>query len=377
MKYRTALPYFPKEDIDQILTEYREIFEGNYLFAKGPKVNEFEKMFSGYIGSKYGIAVNSGTSALEICLKAIGIKKGDEVIVPVQTFVSTGSCVVNNGGTPIFCEIDQNHLIDIEDLKNKITPATKAVIIVHFCGLIHPQIIKLKNFLDKKNIILIEDAAHAHGAKIDNTFAGNIGDFGCFSFYSTKIMTTAGEGGLISTNNSNYFKLCSSISAIGIDKESKKEIYHLSGSNNRMTEIQAIAGLSQLSRLDDFVNHRNNIAGIYREKLAELFNSKIISFQDNPSNILHPYWRFLVNVEDENFKREIIKTKMSAEGIVVDWPYSPLMHLQPAFKNAPKQPDLSKSESLAEKHLCLPLHMLINKNDAVFIANKFIDCFKS
>ena len=105
MKYRTAIPYFPKEDIKQIIKEYREIFEGKSLFAKGPKVSEFEKMFSNYTGSKYGIAVNSGTSALEICLKAIGIKKGDEIIVPVQTFVSTGSCVVNNGGTPILWKL--------------------------------------------------------------------------------------------------------------------------------------------------------------------------------------------------------------------------------------------------------------------------------
>ena len=186
MKYRTALPYFPDEDINQILKESKEIFEGKYLFAKGPKVSEFEKMFSSYIGSKYGVAVNSGTSALEICLKAIDIKKGDEVIVPVQTFVSTGSSLLIMEVLQYSLEIDENHLIDIDDLKNKITSSTKAVIIVHFCGLIHPQIIELKSFLNKKNIIIIEDAAHAHGAKIDNIFAGNIGHFGCFSFYSTK-----------------------------------------------------------------------------------------------------------------------------------------------------------------------------------------------
>ena len=101
-------------------------------------------------------------------------------------------------------------------------------------------------------------------------------------FLFNKIMTTAGEGGFITTNNLNYYNLCSSISAIGIDKESKEEIYHLSGSNYRMTEVQAIAGLSQLKRLDNFVKHRNNIATIYREKLDELVNLKIISFQDDP-----------------------------------------------------------------------------------------------
>ena len=164
-------------------------------------VIEFEKQFSEYIGTNYGVAVNSGTSALEICLKAIDIKNGDEVIVPVQPFVSTGSCIVNNGGTPVFCEIDENHLMGFDDLKRKITNKTKAVIIVHFCGLIHPDNLKIRKYLKDKDIFLIEDAAHAHGAKVDDLYAGNIGDFGCFSFYSTKIMTTGGEGGAILTNS--------------------------------------------------------------------------------------------------------------------------------------------------------------------------------
>ena len=120
MKYNTALPFFHKEDIENIIPEFEEILKGNGLFTKGPKVKEFELLFSKYIGSKNGVAVNSGTSALEISLKAIGITNGDEVIIPVQTFVSTGSCVINNGGTPVFCEINENHLIDFEDLKTKI-----------------------------------------------------------------------------------------------------------------------------------------------------------------------------------------------------------------------------------------------------------------
>ena len=106
MKYNTALPFFSKDDIDEIIPQLEEILKGNGFFTKGPKVKEFEKLFSEYIGSKYGVAVNSCTSALEIVLKAIGISDGDEVIVPTQTFVSTASCVVNNGGTPIFCEIE-------------------------------------------------------------------------------------------------------------------------------------------------------------------------------------------------------------------------------------------------------------------------------
>ena len=208
MKYNTASPYFFDEDIDDILPKIKKILKGDGLLTKGPKVKEFEKLFSQYVASKYCIAVNSGTSALEIVLKAIGINTSDEVIIPAQTFVSTGSCVTNNGGTPIFCEIDENYLMDFDDLKRKITAKTKAVIIVHYCGLIHPKILEIKAYLKERNIYFIEDAAHAHGAKIDDKFAGNIGDFGCFSFYSTKIMTTGGEGGAITLNNENYFNLC-------------------------------------------------------------------------------------------------------------------------------------------------------------------------
>ena len=229
MKYNVALPFFHKEDIENILPQLEEILKGNALFTKGNRVIEFEKLFSKYIGTNYGVAVNSGTSALEITLKAIGIKKGDEVIIPVQTFISTGSCIVNNNGTPVFCEINENHLMDFNDLKEKITNKTKAVIIVHFCGLIHPDILQMRKYLKDKNIFLIEDAAHAHGAKVDDIYAGNIGDFGCFSFYSTKIMTTGGEGGFITVNNPDYFNLCASLSAIGINKQSQTEIIPLLG----------------------------------------------------------------------------------------------------------------------------------------------------
>ena len=374
MNYNTALPFFPKEDIDNIIPQLKEILEGNGLFTKGPQVKEFEKLFSNYIGSNYGVAVNSGTSALEIALKAIDIKSGDEVIIPTQTFVSTGSCVVNNGGTPVFCEIDQNHLLDFEDLKTKITDKTKAVIIVHFCGLIHPEIMEIKKFLKLKNIILIEDAAHAHGAKINDKFAGNLGDFGCFSFYSTKIMTTGGEGGIITVNDQSYFNICDSLRSIGIDNQSSTEIYSIAGSNNRLTEFQAIIGISQLRRLENFVRHRNSIAEIYKNKLSPLIEKGAIRFQEYSRSIRHPYWRFMVVLEDVNIQRETVKEKLRKDSINIDWPYQPLLHLQPVFSKF-KQMDFKKSEEFAKKHLCLPVHLEINSDGAEYIADKFLQCF--
>ena len=378
MRYNSAMPYFPPEDIDGIINEFRNIMEGNGMFTKGPNVVNFETTFAGYVGAKYGIAVNSCTSALEIALKALGIKSGDEVIVPCQTFIATASCVNSNNGVPVFCETNKNYLLDFEDLKKKITDNSKAVIIVHFAGLIHPQIFEIRAYLKEKGIYLIEDAAHAHGAKIDDTFAGAIGDFGCFSFYSTKVMTTAGEGGMITTNLKKHFDLCRSFRSIGIDTEEGMERFSNIGSNKRMTEIQAITGLYQLRRLEGFLKHRNKIAAIYREQLGELEKREIICFQDAPVNIRNSYWKFVVVLNHTKRKREYLKAEMEKAGVSIDWPYDPLVHLQPIYKKLYriKAGYLKRSEEYARRHFCMPIHLGISGDDAVYIARKLKDALR-
>jgi len=375
MKFNTASPFFSEDEIKIIISEIKELLNGKGLLAKGPLVNKFENLFSNYVGTKYGVAVNSGTSALEIVLKAIGIKNNDEVIIPTQTFVSTASCVLNNGGRPIFCDIDNNHLIDFDDLKRKINHKTKAVIIVHFCGLIHPEILKIKDYCDQRNIFLIEDAAHAHGAKINENYAGNIGHFGCFSFFSTKIMNTGGEGGFITTNSLVDYNKCKSISSIGIDLHSNTELYSIAGSNNRMTEVQSIIGISQLNELDSFVDHRINLSELYKEDLSSLEKAGLIRFQDFPKYIRHPFWKFMIMFNDD-VNREQIKIKLNSNGIAVDWPYQPLLHLQPLFKNLYniKEGYLIKSEKLSKRHICLPIHKNIKPEHVQFISQRLIEC---
>jgi len=332
-------------------------------------VLQFEKNFSTYINTKYAVAVNSCTSALEIALKVLDLKQGDEVIIPAQTFIATGSCVLMAGCNPVFCETDGNFLIDFEDLKSRITDKTKVVIIVHFAGLIHPDILKIKDFLKKRNIFLIEDAAHAHGAKINTLFAGNIGDIGCFSFYSTKIMTT-GEGGMITTNDRKLYEKCSSLRNRGIDVSAKSEIFSNVGSNRRFTEAQAILGLYQLKRLEEFIEHRNKIAAIYESILKPLIQKDVICFQKYGKNIRHAYWRFLIFLKKTTISRETIVNELEKVGIKIDFPYTPLLHLQPVFREicGMKKDSLKKTESLAQTHFCLPMHLLIGKDDARFIA---------
>jgi dTDP-4-amino-4,6-dideoxygalactose transaminase len=164
------------------------------------------------------------------------------------------------------------------------------------------------------------------------------------------------------------------LGAIGIDKKSNNEIYINAGSNNRLTEFQAIIGITQLNKLESFVKHRIIIAGVYKNKLSELVEDGLIKFQEYPQNIRHPYWMFMVLIENDYYKRAIIKDKLKMDNINISWPYQPLLHQQPVFCGL-NQKGLKKSEEHAQKHLCLPIHLGITVSDAEYISTKFIDCF--
>ncbi|MBI2552444.1 DegT/DnrJ/EryC1/StrS family aminotransferase [Candidatus Uhrbacteria bacterium] len=373
MKYNSAFPYFPKEDIERILSEFKNILAGEGMLTKGPQVKEFEKEFAAYTGVRHAVAANSCTSALEVVLRAYGIGTGDEVIVPVQTFFSSASSAVMVGARPIFCDTDDNFLLSFEDLKAKITAATKAVVMVHFAGLIHPEIFAIRDYLKERNILLIEDAAHASGAEINGVRAGAIGDAGCFSFFSTKVITT-GDGGMITTNNEAVAKLCRSLIHLGIDVDAPLEQYSEIGGNRRMTEFQGILGRFQLKRLDEFVAHRNMIARIYQEELRSFEKEGRITFSQFPDAVRHSYWRFIVFLQS-GVNRDKVRERMKEKDIVIDWPYQPLIHLQPAFQRmyGTKAGQYLNAESRAQRHICLPIHLGISKDAARFIAGQFKD----
>lgn len=368
MKYRTASPFFKEEDIDQILHETRKILSGEGLLSMGKNVDEFENLFSEYIGSEGSVATNSCTSALEVALMSIGISQGDEVIIPVQTFIATGSAVLRAGGIPVFCDVNHNFLMDFESLKEAITSSTKAVILVHFSGLLHEEINEIKKYLEERNIFLIEDAAHAPGASLNNKKAGTFGDLSCFSFFSTKNITT-GEGGMITSNNQDLLKKCSSIRNRGIDTDNNFESFIRLGGNYRMTEFQALLGKTQLNRLDEINDTRNEIANIYMKNLNSCFEEGLIEYPIVKEGIYHAYWRFWVSLK-EGIDRNEIKDLLKNESITSDWAYDPLLHLQPLFKeNFDQSKSFSKSEKLASRHICIPIHTQIQKEDAEFISS--------
>ena len=232
----------------------------------GDVVKEFEKEFAQYIGVKHAIAVNSGTAALHITIAALDIGPGDEVIVPPFTFIATASSVLQNNAIPIFADIDnKSYTLDPESVKEKITTKTKAIIPVHLAG-ITADLGALLDIAEDHNLSLIEDACQSHGAKYKGKRVGSIGEFGTFSFYPSKNMTT-GEGGMITTNDNHLARQCRLLRHHG---EPHWYTYNRLGWNYRMTEIQGALGRVQLKKLEDYVKVRNENALYLSEAVEEI-----------------------------------------------------------------------------------------------------------
>ena len=203
MQIPAAKICFPEEDRKWILDKVNEVLSSGQL-TLGKYGKEFEQKFAEYVGTKYAIAVNSGTSALEIILRALDIE-GSSVIVPTNTFFASPASVIHAGGKVIFADVTDNLCLDPDSVKQKIQKDTKGIIIVHIGGVVPPQIKEIQEICREHNLFLIEDAAHAHGSTLNGEPAGTFGDAAAFSFYPTKVMTS-GEGGMIVTNNENIYR---------------------------------------------------------------------------------------------------------------------------------------------------------------------------
>ena len=373
MNYQMARPYFPENEIVWLLEEFKNILQGNAPLSMGQRVKEFEDIFANYIGAEYAVGTNSCTAALEIALRSIGIQDGDEVIIPVETFIATGFAVASEGATPVFCDIDpKTFCISLKELKKQVTEKTKAVIIVHMAGMISPDALKIKEFCQQENIILIEDAAHAVGASIHGIYAGNIGDISCFSFYPTKIITTA-EGGMLLCSNEALYEKANSFRNRGRNMKAQNEVYTRLGSNNRMTEFSALLGISQLKYLDDFLKKRHIVASVYNEAIQTSGVNYLVQLIVVPKEISHSYWRYLV-ILDPSINRELIKEELSKDNIASDWAYYPALHLQPYFVKHYKtcKGMCPIAEDSLDRNFCLPINSKMKQNDAVFIVGKFI-----
>jgi len=236
-------PLITKQNIKSVLsTLQRGEISGNFGLA----IKQFETNFAKYIGCKYASTTSSGTTALQVAVSSLKIKKGSEILLSSSTNIATALAIVHNGHIPIPIDSNLNSWnIDLDKIENQIKKETKAIIIVHFLG--NPvNVDKIKYLKKKYNLIVIEDAAEAHGAKINNKMVGNLGDISCFSFYANKVLTS-GEGGMVCTNNKKYYERVNLLKNLGFSKP--RFVHKILAYNFRMSGIQAALGLSQLNEI--------------------------------------------------------------------------------------------------------------------------------
>ena len=359
------IPYSKKER-NNIKKGIDEIIDSGF-FTMGDKVKEFEVKFAKFVGTKYAIAVNSGTSALEIIFRSLKIED-KEIIIPTNTFMATPLAAIHAGAKVKFCDINLADLsIDYEDLKKKITKNTKAIVLVHVAGIISRDYEKIKKLALKKNIFLIEDAAHAHGSKYKKILAGNLGVAGAFSFYPTKIINAA-EGGMITTNSYKIFKTALILREHG--KTNKLINSHSElGYNWRFSELHALLGLQQLNKLKLIVNERNKIAKYYDDNLKD--SESITKLKISKKNYCS-YYKYVIFVNKNKNKKikKLMKTKFNV--IMPGEVYDHMCHEQPVFSKYKKKiinfrENLNNSNTLKKVQLCLPLYRGLKKKNLDYI----------
>jgi perosamine synthetase len=359
MKIVGAKPYFGgSKNIEEITHDIKQILNSGIL-SSGPYTKDFERSMASITNSEYGLAVSSGGAALELVLQSLELN-GGEVIVPTDTFVATANAVIKAGGIPVFADVNEETLcLDPDDYINRITSKTVGVIYVHMFGLVPRSFIKIRNFCNENNLFLVEDAAHAHGAKLNGESAGNLGIAACFSFYATKILTS-GEGGIITTNDEDLYHSIESLRNHG--KARNSNLYDKVSNNYRMSEINCLLALHQLRILDEIVEMRREIANKYCSRLDNLKGIKLLDGFLNNADC--SYWRFPLYLDSQIDRLDLQEKMMENHDVRITWMYEPLCHMQPVFERYIRGDNkLSVAENSISKLICLPCYPGLKNNE--------------
>lgn len=376
MQKRTNfLPYSTQQISDEDIKAVIETLKSPYL-TTGPKVSEFETVVADYVGATYAVAFSNGTAALHAACYAAGITQGDEVITTPITFAASANCVRYMGGEVIFADIDEEtYNLDPKEVEKKITSKTKAIIPVDFTG----QPVDIDAFMEigkKHNIVIIEDGAHSLGASYKKRKVGATADMTMFSFHPVKPITT-GEGGMIVTNNRTYYEKLRLFRGHGITqtayaKEQGDWYYEMTdlGYNYRMTDIQAALGISQMNRLDEFIEKRQELANLYTEKINQLPTLKAPKQLANTQSGWHLYSAQLDETVLGKTRKEVFEDLRNAN-IGVHVHYIPV-YWHPYYQELGyKKGICPKAEQWYERALTLPLHPQMNEEDIDFILSYF------
>lgn len=362
--------YYPisQPSITELEIKYvNDAISSGWVSSLGYYIEELEKEFAKFCGVKYAVLTNNGTTGLHLALLTLGIKKGDEIIIPDLTFIATANAVAYIGAIPIMVDIDPNTLcIDSTKIEEAITDKTKAIIPVHLYG--HPANMDEINLIAKKyNLLIIEDAAEAHGAKYKDRVVGGLGDCGVFSFYGNKIITT-GEGGAITTNNIETYERAKFLRDHAMSKT--KRYWHTEiGYNYRMTNLQAALGLAQLKRIDDIISNRVNVFNWYKKHLQTNENIRLNQTATWAESV---HWLVCLEIDILNFdSRELFMKNLKMKGVDTRpyfYPVSSMPIYESSFKNL-----IAYEKSVIG--LNLPTYFDLTEADIIYICTIINDEF--
>ena len=370
MKIPGARIVFSEEDKEWVMTQIKKVLDSGQL-TLGSYGSEFEQAFAALHRAPYAVATNSGTSSLEIILRALGVE-GKEVIVPTNTFFATAAAVIHAGAKPRFADInEETFALSPESILENLTCETAGVIVVHIGGMITPEIELIQQLCRAKGLFLIEDAAHAHGSSWKGQRAGTFGVAGSFSFYPTKIMTS-GEGGMIVTHSEQIKNEAAIYRDQGKEKFSSN--FHIRlGYNWRMSELHAIVGLAQLRRLGDFIEARTRIARVYDKGLPGITGVKPVLEAPGGRGCYYKYLAVLENGIERTRLKQLLREKhqVGLSGEVYEVP----LHQQPVFTRYGTG-RFPVSEKLCAQHICLPIYSNMTEREAEYVLESLSETIK-
>ncbi|MBN3040288.1 MAG: DegT/DnrJ/EryC1/StrS aminotransferase family protein [Candidatus Omnitrophica bacterium] len=345
----------------------QQAVSSGWISSAGSFIGKFEKKFSQYCGMKHGIVTTSGTSALHLALVSLGIKPGDEVIIPDFTMVAVLFAVLYCQARPVFVDVEADtYNIDPEKIEEKITAKTKAIIVVHTYG--HPADMEpILKIADKHNLYLLEDAAEAHGAKYKGKKCGGMGQINCFSFFANKIITT-GEGGAVVTSNARLADRCRYYKNLCFSLTRERNYCHRDlGYNYRMTNVQAALGLAQLENIEKLVAMRRENARAYNHLLKDIPGIQLPIEKENTRNV---YWMYAILLHPKKFgiSRNELMLKLKEKRIDTRYFFRPLHNQRVLSKFGIKDKSIYPvTQRLSENGLYLPSSSKLKKENIVYI----------
>lgn len=369
-KFSISRPFIQKDDINGVSA----VLKTGQL-SLGPKHIEFEKLFAKKIGTRFAVAVSSGTAGLHLAVLAAGIGPGDEVITSPFSFVASANCILYVGAKPVFVDVDsQTGNIDPKKIEEKITKKTKAILVVHIFGQAADMDPILK-IAKKYRLKIIEDACESVMAEYKGKKVGVFGESAVFAFYPNKQMTT-GEGGMITTNSKRVYKMCKSLANQGRSDNMQWLNHQYLGYNYRMDEMSAALGLTQLKKLDFMISGRRQVASWYGEFLKK--HDDLVATPKVASGNIHTWFVYVVRIVGNGVNRDKV-IKMLAKKGISSKPYLPSIHLFDFYKKkfGYKVGAYPVSEAISRQSLALPLYIGLKRKDIKYICDQLINICKN